>query len=251
MKDRIPEIAVPDLNQAKRILAVQPHYDDNDIAAGGTLHNLTLNGAKLYYLTVTDDLAGVAIPDLSPEQAVQRLLDNQNQAGALIGVEKQIRFGLPDAGRYDYFLLREKIITQIRSLKPDFLFTVDPWTPYEIHNDHIQTGRAAAEAAILYQLSSLGDYKSEEMKDYELKGVVFYNTAYPNLTVDISEVISLKQEVLRSYTAQFSSDDLEKLISQTTLLAAYVAQEETFTYGESLKIVAPWMLHGLPITMYI
>jgi len=127
---------------------------------------MTLNGAKLFYLTVTDDLSGVVIPDLSREQAVQRLLDNQNQAGALIGVQKQIRLGFPDAGRYDYFLLREKIITQIRSLKPDFLFTVDPWTPYETHNDHIQTGRAAAEAAILYQLSSLGDYKSNEMKDY-------------------------------------------------------------------------------------
>jgi len=80
------------------------------------------------------------------------------------------------------------------------------------------------------------------MKDYELKGVVFYNTAYPNLTVDISEVISLKQEVLRSYTAQFTSDDLENLISQTTLLAAFVAQEETFAYGESLKVVA--LHHG-------
>ena len=118
MKDRIPEIAVPNINQAKCILAVQPHYDDNDIAAGGTLYKMTFNGAKLFYLTVTDDLSGVVIPDLSREQAVQRLLDNQNQAGALIGVQKQIRLGFPDAGRYDYFLLREKIITQIRSLKP-------------------------------------------------------------------------------------------------------------------------------------
>ena len=27
----------PDLFQARRILCIQPHYDDNDIAAGGTL----------------------------------------------------------------------------------------------------------------------------------------------------------------------------------------------------------------------
>ncbi|MEA3326695.1 MAG: PIG-L family deacetylase, partial [Chloroflexota bacterium] len=152
----IPELSVPDLNQAKRILAVQPHYDDNDIAAGGTLHTLVLNGAELIYLTVTDDLAGVNTPDLSREQAVQRLHENQNRAAALIGVQHQIRLGFPDAGSYDYFLLREKIIDQIRCIKPDFLFTVDPWTPYETHNDHVQTGKAAAEAAILYHLPSLG-----------------------------------------------------------------------------------------------
>ncbi len=29
--------APPDLFEARRILAVQPHYDDNDIAAGGAL----------------------------------------------------------------------------------------------------------------------------------------------------------------------------------------------------------------------
>jgi len=233
--DRLPELTVPDISQAKCILAIQPHYDDNDIAAGGTLHTLALKGAQLIYLTVTDDLAGVSTPELSREQSIKKLQDDQNQAGALIGVQKQIRLGFPDAGKYDYFLLREKIITQIRSLKPDFLFTVDPWTPYETHNDHIQTGKA----------------KVIDMKDYELKGVVFYNTAYPNLTFDITEVLSVKQEALRSYTAQFTSDGLERLISHTTLLAANVAQDEPFAFGESLKVVTPWMLHGVPFTMTI
>jgi len=249
--DRLPELTVPDISQAKCILAIQPHYDDNDIAAGGTLHTLALKGAQLIYLTVTDDLAGVSTPELSREQSIKKLQDDQNQAGALIGVQKQIRLGFPDAGKYDYFLLREKIITQIRSLKPDFLFTVDPWTPYETHNDHIQTGKAAAEAAILYQLPSIGDFKVIDMKDYELKGVVFYNTAYPNLTFDITEVLSVKQEALRSYTAQFTSDGLERLILHTTLLAANIAQDEPFAFGESLKVVTPWMLHGVPFTMTI
>ena len=28
---------IPNLYNAKKILAIQPHYDDNDIAAGGTI----------------------------------------------------------------------------------------------------------------------------------------------------------------------------------------------------------------------
>jgi LmbE family N-acetylglucosaminyl deacetylase len=35
---------IPDLSTAKRVLAVQPHYDDNDLAAGGTLAALAAEG---------------------------------------------------------------------------------------------------------------------------------------------------------------------------------------------------------------
>ena len=30
-------LPIPDLFQARRVLCIQPHYDDNDIAAAGTL----------------------------------------------------------------------------------------------------------------------------------------------------------------------------------------------------------------------
>ena len=52
-------IPKPDLLTARVILAVQPHYDDNDIGAGGTLAALAASGVEVYYLTVTNDLVGV------------------------------------------------------------------------------------------------------------------------------------------------------------------------------------------------
>lgn len=248
----IPEIKMPDLTNAKKILAVQPHYDDNDIGAGGTLHLLAKRGVEIVYLTVTDDLAGV-IPQqgnrpLSKSDAIKLLQENQARASERIGVLKQIQLGFPDAGSYDTFLVRDQIIRCIRQEKPDFIFTVDPWTPYEAHHDHVATGKACAEAAILYHLPAIGDYDLEEMRNYELKGVVFYNTAYQNLIFDITESIETKQAALKSYTAQFSEADLEFLIQQTTFLAKFVARGEAFDYGEALKVLAPWMLHGVALT---
>ena len=38
--ESIPGLNLPELEHAKNILAIQPHYDDNDIAAGGTLLSL-------------------------------------------------------------------------------------------------------------------------------------------------------------------------------------------------------------------
>jgi N-acetyl-1-D-myo-inositol-2-amino-2-deoxy-alpha-D-glucopyranoside deacetylase len=84
--------------RAKRVLAVQPHYDDNDIAAGGTLAALQESGAELVYLTVTDDLMGVVDTSLSQKAAAARLKSEQESAGKIIGVRKHYWLGYPDAG---------------------------------------------------------------------------------------------------------------------------------------------------------
>jgi len=248
----IPVMKQPDITNAKKILAVQPHYDDNDIGAGGTLHLLAQRGAELVYLTVTDDMAGVISHQdsqaLTKPEATALLRENQAQAATWIGVKKQIRLGFPDAGDYDYFLVRNQIIQAIRKEQPDLIFSVDPWSPYEAHHDHVLAGKACAEAAILYDLPAIGEYHSEEMNDYALNGVVLYNTAYPNLVFDITKSIRAKQSALEAYTAQFSKSGIERLIQQTTFLASYIAREKDFEYGEALKVLAPWMLHGVPLT---
>ncbi len=145
-------IPIPELMSARRVLAIQPHYDDNDIGAGGTLVLLHQNGAEIHYLTVTDDLVGVLDTSLTPAQARKVLEREQDQAGQAIGVSTQIRLGYPDAGRYDYFLLRAEMLKHMRLIKPDFIFAPDPWLAYESHRDHIQCGLAAASAANLVSL---------------------------------------------------------------------------------------------------
>jgi len=44
---------IPDIFSAKRILCIQPHYDDNDIGAGGTIAPLAQNGVDAICLTAT------------------------------------------------------------------------------------------------------------------------------------------------------------------------------------------------------
>jgi len=245
----VPALATPHLSQAKRILAIQPHYDDNDIGAGGTLFSLAQAGAELIYLTVTDDMKGVISPTWSEEEARRHLQSDREKAAAIMGVTEQVLLDFPDAGDYNYFDLRAGIIREIRTIKPDFIFTVDPWSPYEAHHDHVLTGKAVAEAAILYGMPAVGDALQPDLADYVLQGVVFYNTVYPNLVYDISPVLEEKNAILHCYQAQFTPEGLEELVTQVSFLASYVARDESFTYGEALKVVAPWMLHGMPLTM--
>ncbi len=128
---------LPDLFQAHTVLAIQPHYDDNDLGAGGTLAALSRAGARVIYLTVTDDQVGVRDPLLPTEDTQIALRRDQTAAGQIIGVAEQVWLGYPDAGPIDYYALRADLIDAIRRLQPDVIFSVDPWLPYEFHQDHV------------------------------------------------------------------------------------------------------------------
>jgi len=242
--------APPNINDAKRILAIQPHYDDNDIAAGGTLAALVEKGTELFYLTVTDDLIGVIDASLTAKEAEAQLKAEQYQAGEIIGVQGQYWLGFPDAGKYDYFDVRRGIIQHIRMIRPDFIFTCDPWTPYEAHNDHIMTGRAAAEAAILFGLTRLQttpeiDQAFEEHPS-DLNGIAFYSTSHPNTLYDISRTRQKKHAAIDKYRTQFDENDMHLLHMALDLKEQEYAKDGNFSHGEPLKVVKGLHLHVYP-----
>jgi LmbE family N-acetylglucosaminyl deacetylase len=236
----------PNIFDAKRVLCIQPHYDDNDIGAGGTLAVLKENGAELFYLTATDDLMGVVDHSLSDEEAAQALKRDQFAAAEIIGVKEQFWLGYPDAGEYNYFALRRDVLKYIRMIQPDFVVTVDPWLTYEAHHDHIQTGLAAAEAVMFAGLTKIPS--SDPMVDsayqaHDIKGIVFYHTREPNQIVDVSEMWEAKLAAVRCYEAQFTSGEMNQLVLALDAKSQQVAAGESFPRGEALKVLHTSALH--------
>jgi LmbE family N-acetylglucosaminyl deacetylase len=244
-------IQIPDIRKANRVLAVQPHYDDNDISAGGTLAALADGGAELFYLTMSDDLVGVIDESWSAEESTRRLRDDQTRAGEIIGVFKQYWLGYPDAGEYSYFDLRRDIIKHIRMVRPDIIVTMDPWMLYEAHTDHVMAARATAEAAILFDFVRLKTDPAvdEAYQPHPLQAVVFHATSYPNTIFDITTTIEKKNAAIRCYKAQFPESAFDGLVQRTKAYTQYLARDEDFEYGEALKIVPPGLLHGVGETV--
>jgi LmbE family N-acetylglucosaminyl deacetylase len=238
----------PDLLQAQRVLVVQPHYDDNDIALGGTLAKLAAQGTELFYLTVTDDLVGVVDQSQSEEEMIAGLEADLDRAGEIIGVKDTFWLGYPDAGKYDYFDVRRDIIRHIRLVRPDFVITCDPWTPYEFHNDHIMAGKAAADAASLYGLLRLETDPAVDAayEPFDLLGIGFYASAYPNTVVDISETWTKKRAAVDQYRMQFTAEDMEILLQRLEMWALHEAADAGVTYAEKLKVMYDWQLHLFP-----
>ncbi len=239
-------LPIPDIFSARRILCVQPHYDDNDIAAAGILKQLQQNGADLFYLTVTNDLMGVVDHTLSPEEAAEALRRDQFAAGKIIGVKEQSWLGYPDAGEYDYFDLRRDLLKHIRRIQPDFVFTADPWLTYEGHRDHIQTGRATAEAVLfagLTKIASSDPGVDSAYRGHDLLGVVFYYTREPNQIADITQTWDAKIAAVRCYQTQFEPDDMDMLVMGLDMKSRQVAADTGFERGEPLKVLHPQSLH--------
>lgn len=239
-------LPIPDIFSAKRILCIQPHYDDNDIAAAGILAQLAQRGAEIFYLTVTDDLMGVVDASLSNEDAAQVLKRDQFAAAKIVGVKEQYWLGYPDAGEYDYFAVRRDLLKYIRMLKPDFVFTCDPWLTYEGHRDHIQTGLATSEAVMfagLTKIASSDPKVDATYEPHEINGIAFYFTREPNYIADISSTWEEKIGALRCYEAQFDPAGLDELVMAFDVKSQQVAAGQSFARGEPLKVLHTHALH--------
>ncbi len=224
---------------------MQPHYDDNDIGAGGTLARLGDAGAVLTYLTVTDDLVGVLDAELSDEAARAQLRDEQAEAARAIGVGNQIWLNYPDAGDWDYFALRKRLVAEIRRFGPDFVLTVDPWLPYESHPDHLRVGRACAEAVMLQSLPRFASDPEVDaaFEPRDVTGIGFYFTREPNTVVDISATRERKHRAIDAYRAQFRPEALALLHRGLETAEREWAREQAFEFGEGLKVLRPGHLH--------
>jgi N,N'-diacetylchitobiose non-reducing end deacetylase len=247
IKDILP---IPDMREAKRILCIQPHPDDMDISAGATLSMLSNLGVEIYYLTVTDDTAG--FKDAGADDLVRRQdqrKEEQMAAGNIIGVKGYHWLNYPDAGNWSQFDARNQIIKYIRMLRPDFIFTVDPWLMYEAHMDHIKTGHAASEALLLYNFPFITTEPDidKNFEPYDIEGIAFSFTARPNVIIDVGKYRQRKFTAISEHKSQFTEDTLGMLKMYDEMRCQSLAEGKGFEFGEGFKVLhAQYMLHCFP-----
>ncbi len=229
-----------DLLDARSILAVQPHYDDNDIGCGGLLTLLARAGADITYVTVTDDLAGVLDPSIPDDVARRQLVAEQRAAGAIVGVGRFVDLEWPDAAGLDRVAVRDQVIDLIRECRPDLVLTVDPWLPHESHSDHTVTGLAVGEAMLLSGLPRVRPGAAASA--YGASRIAYYFTNEGNQVIDTSAVQPERHAALDCYRSQFTDDDLAGLHA---VIDAYERSQAPAgaTHGERLKVLPSAALH--------
>ncbi len=253
----ISNIYYPTLDQIKSALFIQPHPDDNEIGAGGTIAILRKKGVKVYGLTVTEGRGGSNDPSITPEKL--------GEIRKLEAAEAMRRLDVIDLGNLGYHDLKpivheqlvEEVVKVLRDIKVDAIFTVDPQLKNELHPVHIQTGKAVSEAYMRCN-QKYYPYHDQKIHDdaYLLKMIGYYFTDDETTIVDISNVIDQKMYAMAAHKTQMNDHSLQMFQG----LFQANAQGCDFTYAERLKLlndmhthcfaVPKEVLKNLPITIF-
>jgi N,N'-diacetylchitobiose non-reducing end deacetylase len=243
LKDIIP---IPDLESCKSILCIQPHPDDNEVGAAATIAKLAANGCKVSYLTVIDGRNGSKDPNVDREALVETRRQEAIAAGTVLGATEFLFLDFPDGGYPDQKTLCSHIMGGIRKVKPEMIMTVDPYLPYEFHPDHRQVGMAVGEACIFsqfYGYKSEGRYAEEGSEPWEVKGLTFYATAFPNTIINVDSTWEKKFEALSMHKTQMNGEGFERLKMYFDFKARAYANGRGFERGEAFKVLSQDHLH--------
>src|SRR5688572_15703977 len=118
------------------VLVLTAHGDDMEFFAGGTIAKLSSLGYEIHLVIATDNARGTF--ELTTEQMFGLRLKEAEAAGKVLGLSSIACLDYPDGGLSETPLnvLRGQFMEAIRRLRPQIVFTFDPWAPYEGHQDH-------------------------------------------------------------------------------------------------------------------
>ncbi len=194
----------------KRILVVTPHPDDETFTSGGLLALLARQQNEISVVVYTSDNAGSRDPTMTHERLAAIRKAEEEEACRLLGIpEENLTWLGHDDGMLEYVdarTLTRQVAREIRRVRPHLVLSVDPGAPYEQYHksDHraaafitVDAIRAARWRLYFPELEAAG-YKA-----WNVPLVLFYYSANPNYTVDITEVAETKAKAAAAHTSQF------------------------------------------------
>jgi N-acetylglucosamine malate deacetylase 1 len=173
------------------IVVISPHFDDDIIGCGGTLHKHVLAREKVSVIYLTDGREGD--PSMSDKDAVEKLRKNEAKiATKTIGITDIIFLDQPETRLRSTHTLLKQLRDILFELKPDLLYL-----PSFLENniDHLEANR------ILLNLSNRSAF------DMTVAAYEVWTPLVPNFIVDITSVIPVKEKSLMQYKTQLRQVD--------------------------------------------
>lgn len=234
----------PSLNGIKRALFIQPHPDDNQIAAGGTIAKLIDQGVEVYELTALDD----RYTDLTYSGEGYTLRQKEALAAQkCLGMKNAGFLGFGDRTHASMREIADAIVPVIRRIRPDAIFTADPNLENECHEDHIKVAQAVRTAFLDASFPFLPEYVDGKKRGdvFMASMLAYYYTDKPNTVVDISAYEEKKIASMQCHASQMEPG----LISAIKMLAQQFAADTDFEAVEVLRIISPRHAHcfNLPV----
>ena len=206
---------VPGGGEFARVLAIGAHPDDAEYFAGGTLVRLADSGADVALVVCTDGaLGGRGVQDVARVRTLE-----QARAAEVVGISAVEMLARPDGALANDDALRADLAYAVRRLRPELVLTHDPRTLWNVyggrahpgHSDHRAAGQAVLDA--LYPRAASPHFYADQLSQpgvetWYPREVWLFDTAEPELHIDVSKTFARKLDALRAHTSQNTDDAL-------------------------------------------
>jgi LmbE family N-acetylglucosaminyl deacetylase len=190
----------------KKVIVFEAHGDDMEFACGGTIAKFADRGHEVSLVVATDNDKGSF--ELTADELRAARDREIHGAAQILGVSRVICLGYPDGELQEKappHVLRGQFMRILREVRPDIMFTWDPFTPYEGHPDHRAVAWAAHEAASFAHFPLYYPEQVEEGLEPHHVGEQWFFAKAPrdvNKVVDITDCVDRKIQALCRHESQ-------------------------------------------------
>jgi len=185
------------------LMAVGAHPDDVEIAVGGILASLVMQGYRVGICDLTDGepTPGSAGPEVRMAEAAE--------AARILGVQVRVTLDLPNRKLFDSYESRVALAKVFRRHRPRIVLGIHAKTP-GASPDHWQAVQIT-DAAVFYARLSKWDKEFDNLVVHPIQRQLYYPLGLAALdtplergfVVDISKSLDRKLEAIRAYRSQF------------------------------------------------
>jgi len=197
-----------------RFMVIAGHPDDADFGPAGTAAAWIDAGSVGWLVCCTSGDAGGEDPDADPLELAATREREQRAAADIIGYAGVTFLHMPDGALVNDLVLREHLVREIRTFRPDAVLATDPTVVFYSdggvnHTDHREAGIAAVDAVYPAARNPMAfpSLARSGLAAHRVRRLYLFWPNEPNVRVDISATLDRKIAALAAHGSQIKEPD--------------------------------------------
>ena len=222
-------------------MVIVAHPDDADFGPAATASRWIDAGSVGWLVCCTSGDAGGEDPDLDPMELAALREEEQRIAADVVGYAGVSFLHQPDGALDNDLALREHLVREIRTFRPDAVLASDPEVVFYrdggIHTDHRTAGMAAVDAVYPAARNPMAFpwLAKSGLASHSVRRLYLFWPNDPNVRVDVTATIDRKIDALRAHASQIKEPD--KLETRIRAWATDVGEPIGVAAGEAFRLV--------------
>lgn len=192
-----------------RFMVIVAHPDDADFGPAATAARWIDAGSEGWLVCCTSGDQGGEDPEMDPLELAAIREREQRAAADVVGYVGVTFLHMPDGALVNDLILREHLVREIRTFRPDAVLATDPETLFYRdagvnHTDHRAAGMAAVDAVYPASRNPMAFpwLAKSGLPAHRVRRLYLFWTEKPNAYVDTTATVVRKIDALRCHVSQ-------------------------------------------------